>query len=269
MSTEMLAKAIDAARTRWPGVPFEAEALARFLASKGLSADARSPERLEELALTQACSVNLPNAIGCLEASFGRAIREAITRASASGDVDEMAQRVRLRLFTQTPARGAKIAEFTGEGALTAWLRTVATRVALTAVSATADTDQLEAHLEKLVLELPSPEDRVARDQARAMLKRVLSQAVRALGPRERTLVKLSGVDGLTMEQIGVVYGVHKATVSRWLGSIRADLLRATQQVMREQLKLSSSEAFELVGAAGSQLELSISRLLQTTEAAS
>ncbi len=264
MSAE-LRQAVERARARWPGVDFDERAFTAFLAQKAIAPQARAPERLEELALTHACLTQRPGAHAALEATFGAMVNEAIGRAGPSLDKEEVLQRLRLRLFTETPARNAKIGEFLGEGALGAWLRTVATRVALTMLTPNTH-DDIDDHLRRMVLDLPSPEERVLRSEAREALKTALGLALQQLDGRQRTLIKLAGVDGLTLEQIGVVYGVHKATTSRWLAAIRTQLLRSTQAIMREQLKLSPDEVFSLVGAAGSQLELSIARLLKTTE---
>src|SRR5437667_270564 len=59
-----------------------------------------------------------------------------------------------------------------------------------------------------------------------------LAASFRQLAPRERALLRLHFVNGLNIEAIGTAYGVHRATVARWLVAIRRDLLDQTRELL-------------------------------------
>lgn len=253
---------VRSAALRWPRVDFDETAFEAFVRGRAIDTSKLSVERGEELALAHACLEHRFGAMEALEADCAVAMREAIARAGAT-DPDEVLQLVRLRLFTASPVRPAKIGEFRGEGALAAWLRTVALRVALSTHTPKDSADD-EAQLKRLVLDLPSPEAAAIRAEAREALKTAMRAAIGQLDARAKTIVKLAGVDGLSLEQIGVVYGVHKATVSRWLSAIRTQLKHSADAHLHGQLGLTPSELRSLTGDVGSQLELSISQVLNT-----
>jgi RNA polymerase sigma-70 factor (ECF subfamily) len=262
MTEPWSAATVRTATSRWPRVDFDAAAFEAFVSGRAIDQANMSIERGEELALAHACLEHRFGALEALEAACGATMREAIARAGVA-DPDEVLQLVRLRLFTASPLRPAKIGEFRGEGALAAWLRTVALRVALSTHTPDDPADD-EAQLRRLVLDLPSPEAVAIRAEAREALKAAMRAAIGQLDARAKTIVKLAGVDGLSLEQIGVVYGVHKATVSRWLSAIRTQLKRSADEHLHGQLGLTPSELRSLTGEVGSQLELSISKVLDS-----
>src|SRR5438552_1509727 len=83
-------------------------------------------------------------------------------------------------------------------------------------------------------------------------------------GKRHRTLLRLNLVDGLNIDKIGALYGVHRATVASWIAGARDEILTATRKALQERLKLSRAEFESLMGLVVSNLEVSLSRLLLT-----
>ncbi|WP_395812894.1 sigma factor-like helix-turn-helix DNA-binding protein [Archangium minus] len=61
------------------------------------------------------------------------------------------------------------------------------------------------------------------------VLTQVLAEALAALPSRERTVLRLHLVEGLSLERIGTVYRTHKSTVSRWLARAREEVLAGTR----------------------------------------
>src|SRR4029453_17054876 len=83
------------------------------------------------------------------------------------------------------------------------------------------------------------------------------------LPEKERTILCLFYLDGLTSKSIGALYRVHSATVRRWIDQARQRILEKTHALLRERLDLPPSELDSLLGLIQSQLDLSISRYLR------
>ena len=76
-------------------------------------------------------------------------------------------------------------------------------------------------------------------DDMRGALRGRLRPAVTA---GERNLLRLHFIDGLNIERIGVIYGVHRATVARWLVAIRRRLFEDTKAVLASKHGLDTAD---------------------------
>jgi RNA polymerase sigma-70 factor (ECF subfamily) len=108
------------------------------------------------------------------------------------------------------------------------------------------------------------PELALLRSRYREAFRTAFAEAVGALTPRDRTIMRLTALDGLTCAQVGQMYGKDASTVSRWLASTRAVLLEKTRHTLSTSLNLSPSALDSLMRVADSELDLSISRLLES-----
>ncbi|MFY0535968.1 hypothetical protein [Nannocystis pusilla] len=66
------------------------------------------------------------------------------------------------------------------------------------------------------------PEIVMLRERCRDELRAALRAAVAALDSRERTLLRLSLRDRLTVDQLGALFHVHRSTAARWLKALQA-----------------------------------------------
>ena len=71
-------------------------------------------------------------------------------------------------------------------------------------------------------------------------------------------MLRLQGLDGLSLEAIGEVYGVNKSTVSRWLARVHEVLLERTRSELGLRLTLDSAQLDSLFRAMRSSMELSL-----------
>ena len=110
-----------------------------------------------------------------------------------------------------------------------------------------------------------NPELALLRSRYRESFRAAFAEAVGALTPRERTIMRLTSLDGLTCAQVGQMYGKDASTVSRWLAASRAVLLEKTRLTLSTSLSLSPSALDSLMRVADSELDLSISRLLESS----
>jgi RNA polymerase sigma-70 factor (ECF subfamily) len=129
-------------------------------------------------------------------------------------------------------------------------------------------------HEEKEV-ELPAGRDLVAsanvtlsliKAQYRDAFAAGFKQAVASTSRRDRNLLRLHFLGGVTLEQLAQMYGVHRATVVRWLAAAREAVFGATREYVATALKAPSEELDEMFALVQSRVELSVERLLASVE---
>src|SRR3569623_1401885 len=90
-----------------------------------------------------------------------------------------------------------------------------------------------------------------------------LREAIAVLGAEDRTLLRQSIVDELSIDAIGVAYGVHRATAARWLPRARAAQVAATHKRLAERLKLPVEQIESGIRLGQSKLEAAMIRFLE------
>ncbi len=112
----------------------------------------------------------------------------------------------------------------------------------------------------------PGAELTLIKAQYRAAFAAAFAAAVAALEPRDRTLLRLHFLGAVTLEALAEMYGVHRATIVRWLAAARERILRDTQRRLRASLGVPADELAEVLRMIQSQLEVSVHRLLASIE---
>ena len=102
------------------------------------------------------------------------------------------------------------------------------------------------------------------KERYRGEFEQALRQALERAGERERVLLRLHLVNGLTVQAVGKMYGVSQPTASRWLAAARDALLEDIKGTLAERLGTSSEELASLAGLVASRLDLSLSALLRS-----
>lgn len=216
----------------------------------------------EDLALARACLEGDAASLATLETMVVTEVRRAVMPLDSTPHfVDEVTQLVREKLLMQK-----RLADFSGEGALAGWLRTVAVRVALNA-RRSAGKEELVSQLPDAPLADPDPELALLRARHHEAFRAAFAEAVKALSPRDRTILRLTSIDGLSLAAVGQMYGKDASTVSRWLAASRDVLLQKTRATLAQRLQLTDSALDSVMRAADSELHLSIARLLQSSTA--
>ncbi len=260
---DWLARTRDALEARWPGVVLGAPGphLARHLAATD------TPDALAsaDLLLAAAALQHDARALAYLDALLITEVRRAVSPLDTSGVlVDETTQLVRERLLLVGPDGHARLADYSGEGSLGAWLRAVAVRIALNSKRPGAR-EELVGDLPDSPLADPDPELALLRARYRESFRAAVTEALTALTPRDRTMLRLTAIDGLTCARVGQMYGKDASTISRWLAQSRAVLLERTRGTLAKSLQLTDSALDSVMRAADSELNLSISKLLESS----
>jgi RNA polymerase sigma-70 factor, ECF subfamily len=217
---------------------------------------------VEDLYLACACACGIPGAVEAFEARLGKVVRRAVSRVLVARDQREEAeQRARQHLFVADGTAPPKIAKYLGYGPLEAWVSVAAIRVAISL--GRAETAELRLR-EKAIAEAagPSPEILYMKGELRRELEVAVQEALQGLEDRERLVLRLFLVSGMTLKAIAKTFGVTQQTVSRWLQKARDSVLADVRRALVERLKLPSDEVMSMIRLVASQLDVSISRLL-------
>lgn len=200
-----------------------------------------------------------------LDRRLRAAVPSAAARMRASNSfIEEVTQRLRQKLLVGGPDGNPKIHAYVARGPLSSWLRAAALREALNLLEGERDDTPLDgATLGRLPSTGSDPELDLVKRRYAPQFKAALDHALRGLPPKERNLLRLYFVQGLTVEEIGRMEGTHKSTISRWLAKARAQVLDTVRTNLGETLKLSPRELDSLIGVLQSQLHVSLHRALE------
>jgi RNA polymerase sigma-70 factor (ECF subfamily) len=182
---------------------------------------------------------------------------------------EDAMQAVRERVLVAREGQPPRIDEYQGRGSLAAWLKVIAVRIGMR--MRRRQRHELNAEDEdSMLLELPavlSAEIEPSRRRYSEAFKRAFHAALSALPPRERTLLRLQFIDELTVDQVGVLYRVHRATAARWLAAARQSLLEQTSIHLAAELGLSLDQMKSILEIVISHVDLSLLRALEVANA--
>ncbi len=267
-----LAALCERAHRAHPGLALDDEAFATFLACLPASEDEESQEaaplaalKIEDLYLACACLAGAPDAFAAFEARCAGAIGTALASTVTSPEARaEAAQRFRSAFLVGTPDEPAKLAGYTGRWPLDRWTAICAQRLA---VSMIRHEDAGRRAHERASLEAAlvpqQPEVAFVKEQYRGEFERAFAEALATLSERDRLLMRLHLVTGVSVADIGKMYGVSQPTASRWLAAARETVGDEVRRLLNERLHLAHSEMASLAGLVASQLDVSMSRLLK------
>jgi RNA polymerase sigma-70 factor (ECF subfamily) len=251
----------------WPGVPLDAEAFARHVVARASDGELPAVERAGDVYIACACAFGEAAALQAFDRAFRDEIRRAVARLDPSPDfAEDVAQAVTERLLVRDEdATPPRIAEYAGRASLRGYLGSVAKRTALNMRRNKGDQahDALSSGTGDAAIAV-GPEMALLK----ARYKREFEAAIRAgmgrLPPRDRTLLLLHLVDGVTLPRLAMMQNVSRATVARWLASAREALHAETRRELLGRLRLSPSELESVTALVRSQLELSLAASLST-----
>lgn len=215
-----------------------------------------------DLYLALACARGDTRALAKLDAQVMPKVAQVLARFEPALDVDDVLQKLRQRLLLCRGAQSARIANYSGIGSLAAWVRTVALRLAVRMTPRHVEEPAEEEQLARLVAS-DDPELDLLRGQYRAAFREAFRGAFETLSSKDRNVLRLHFIDGLTVDRIGALYGVHRGSAWRWLEQVRSRLERGTRARLLEHANLGRSELEHLLVVMQSQLADSIRRLLR------
>ncbi|MBZ4415627.1 sigma-70 family RNA polymerase sigma factor [Myxococcus sp. RHSTA-1-4] len=254
-------------RAAWPSVELAPEHflrhLARHLPEEGAPPDTLHQLRAADLYLACACAGGEPQALELFE-------RHVLQKVSArlgtppGVSLDEVLQVARQRLLLGVAGSAPKIAEFSGRGSLSGWVRIVTSRIAREPLGQDGRQELFSEPPQALerMLSRDDPEREFLQAHSRQVLSESLQAALAELSERERALLRLHHLHGLTMDRIATMYGEPRSSVARHVAQARERLLKLTRRELASRLKLDRQELESLLGFVQSRLDLSLHRLM-------
>jgi RNA polymerase sigma-70 factor (ECF subfamily) len=246
----------------WPAIALPLQTFARHLGELGIAPVAVAAQAAD-LYIAAACASGDQQAMVRFDAQYLTTVERYVRRLRLSPELlAELRQRMRL-LILLGPKPG--IGRYRGSGALMAWVRIIAVRTALELIRGERLSSQAidERALDTLIAPELGPEAQALKGRYRDQVQAALREALSAMGDRDKTLLRLHFLDGSSIEAIGRIYGVHRATAARWLVALRRQMLQRVREALALPAGATSSELRSLVRLLEGEIELSLHRLLK------
>lgn len=265
---ELLESAWSTARKQWTAIDVSADRFAAHLAC--VTADASDPmEALAGLAtadLYLACAAVAGDqrALGAFEShTFGEIDAAAAAVRAPEADTEEVKQIVRTQLFVADSGRSPGIAGYAGRGSLRGWVRVIATRELLRMRKRGRREIPLEEHLLNELEVEGDPEIDRLKQLYRTQVADALREAIERLDVRDRLLLRYQICDGMSIDAVGAIYQVHRATAARWLSKARSSLVELTKERLAILLSVDPGDTDSILRLVQSQLDVSLERRLR------
>jgi RNA polymerase sigma-70 factor (ECF subfamily) len=231
-----LEDAVRRARVRWPGIGCGPSELADHVRQLG-DAVGDLGRFGDELHLACASCRLDPLALRILDREYISRTSGTLSRLKAGADfTQETMQTLRHRLLLPPEPR---LARYAATGPLLGWLRVVVLRLGLDlrrSGGPPRDEALAVAFLEQ------GPADTMDLQRYQGAVAAAIHAAFSQLLAAERNLLRLHHLDGVSLDQLGVLNGVHRATIARRLAELRQRVMNAAQQEVAVRHKLTKSE---------------------------
>ena len=176
--------------------------------------------------------------------------------------VADVLQTLRVDLLTSRSGAAPTITQYRGRAPIASWLRVAAVHAARRlrrngARYVTLPTGAVDAAPDRAQA-APAEMDLLKQQESRA-LGGAIERTLAALDERDRALLRLYFVEGMTLAALGRTYRVHESTMMRRIRGIRERLLAE----IKRDLALDSGALASRFALVESQLDVHLSRRLR------
>jgi RNA polymerase sigma-70 factor (ECF subfamily) len=260
-----LERTLETARAAWPNVLLADEVFLAFLGAR-VSGGSLESLIIADAWLACACERGDPIALSAFEVTHLKRLGIALARSGSRPEtVAEVQQRLRVQLLVRSDTRPPGISTYQARSDLNAWLRVVAMREAARVDKERQRDGEVPDQLMLVELAASDPELAYLKDLYRREVVMALGAALAELPARERQLLRHHVVEGMSIDEIGVLFEVHRATAARWLERARELLCEIFRTQLRHQLNIPPSELDDILALVRSRLGVSVRHLLQVT----
>lgn len=172
--------------------------------------------RPDDLWLACGALTEVPAALRVLDELIAAACsRLSGAMAEAGVELEELTQGIRVDLLVGSDGT-PKLQRYSGRGSLSRWIRSAAARRLALALKARGARSELGNALSGSAMALPSlPEFRALEHQQRTLFVQYLREAFFELDVRQRNLLRLHLIQGMSLAALGRQYRVHRTTMHR------------------------------------------------------
>ncbi|AKU98214.1 putative DNA-binding regulatory protein [Labilithrix luteola] len=269
LATNLVARA----RKAWPDIDLRDEAFVEHVTDRVDDAEdvaiALDELHASDLWLALACGLGKKKALAKLDEQLVPLVTEALARMKEKVSREDIAQLLREKLLVSRNGEAPKILEYSGRGPLLGWIRIAAVRLAISSTRR-GDVAAMQPVTREVLALVPGAID-PELDHLRARyshdFKWAFEKALAGITVEERNILRMSLVDGLSIDEIGTIFGVHRATAARMLQRARSEVQEKTREILRGKLRVGTVELQSIMRFVRSHLDLSIQRLLTAEEA--
>jgi RNA polymerase sigma-70 factor (ECF subfamily) len=251
------------ARDAWPGASLADEDFVRHVTAKLGDDPAADLDRLRlpELFLACACAQKDPAAIAHFERAYFAEVDAAVRRFdSLPMTLEDVRQRVREKLYLHDPPA---LAGYAGQGDLGGWLRALVLHMLINvATRETRERPHGVPFFDAIVDTSADAEAAYLKEACRAEFEQAFIAALARLAPRDKVLLRYAFADGQSVDQIGAIFRVHRATAARWIAKARDQLVDETRAELMRALRIGEGDAASIVRAALSRMGTTLLRRL-------
>jgi RNA polymerase sigma-70 factor, ECF subfamily len=264
---DQLQTMVSEARRGWPSVPLPNDAFLAFVAER-LQGEPDPVLTLQQLRapdmfLACACARHVPEAAEAFRERLFPEITLAIHRIDPARRIaDDVQQIVYQKAFVEADQGPPKVRSYKGRGELRNWVRVIALRVGQNLLR---DEGKRAVSVPPILLEAVCPEHDLEssylKQHYQDAFRAAFEAAARSLSSEERNILRFRLQEGLQVDQIAVLYGVHRVTMARRIRAIRESLLQRTRSHLATSLGAHTEEMSSILRLVGSRLDVTFGAL--------
>jgi len=258
-SDDVLLELVRLGRQSWPTIALSDADFVAFL-GRCVPASGIGPQlHAGDLWLVCGYGRGLPEAIEAVETRYMPRARNLLRRMGVSPTtLEDILQELREKLVEMSAPEPDK-AGYSGRGDLGGWLCIVAVHAA-NRRNERGEKEQTLESSEALLLPAPDddPEMAFLRREYRDELIAAFREALNSLSARDRNLLRYYFLDGLSIDKVGAIYGIHRVTASRWVNQVRETLCGRTREYLSQRVTLSESGFQRVLGLIESQIRVNL-----------
>lgn len=202
----------------------------------------------------------------------------ARTMTQDAGAAEQLADSTFAELYGLRESGGARVSKFSfysGRGSLRGWLRAVVFQLSADLHRQTSRFVQTEEpeDMDRLV-RAPEAAGRSTgvetpfiRDRYQAAVTDALRRAIADLEPRERLLLTYYYYDDMTLREIGQLFNVHEATISRWLTKVQKRTRKLVEKSLVRDHRFNRREVSEAIEFAAEHMDVNVREYLYESAA--
>jgi RNA polymerase sigma-70 factor (ECF subfamily) len=151
---------------------------------------------------------------------------------------------------------------FGGRGTLRSWVRSIGVRTGRRLLGVESAQAPGDGELDALPAAVRDPELELLQTRYRDQVREAFAAAFMKLSERQRNVLRQYYIDGLTIDQLGALYQINRATAARWVGAARMAVVAATSAELVDRFHVPSGEVSSIIRLVRSQLDVSVRELV-------
>ncbi len=254
MTPRRIAAILADAHAAWPGILVLDAQFAGFLAAKSFA----DSTRFSDLYIAFAASIHDADAARAIEEAHAPALRKALAGLRlGSAQIDDVLQNLWRDLFAgETP----RIAQFDGSGDLRSWLRVAATRAGLRVLKK-SKREMPESEISEIAEKASGdPELMLLKARYRADFHAAVEAAIEQMSAPNAMILRQHFVDGLSIDELGKLYALHRATAARRLANAKQMLVASIRTEFKKKARLDDDECESVLRLVRSGLDITLRR---------